>query len=316
MRRGRATCIAICTVAVMLEQAHGLTDAALEAISDLERRVVATDGGRLKLEWGVLRSPPTCDVRGLLWWEDDKLLGFLGIYGFGWPTLELAGMVDPERRRRGIGRALLANALEVGRSRDCDRLLLVVPRVSLAGREFAARLGATHEHSEHALTLSRRPADAPTDPALTLRQATPADLPTLSALFLDGFGEAQLDGSGALVDQQSRTMMVDRSGETIGTLRVTNDGCLARVYGFVVASAWRGRGVGREALERVCRELFDAGADSVGLEVEVANDRALSLYTSIGFEPVATEDYYALPLGAAAGPSSAPASITDSSRPR
>ena len=33
----------------------------------------------------------------------------------------------------------------------------------------------------------------------------------------------------------------------------------------------------------------------VHLEVATDNDRALSLYTSLGFRPVITEDYYALP---------------------
>jgi ribosomal protein S18 acetylase RimI-like enzyme len=302
----------MCTVAVMLERAHGLTDAVLEAIADLERRVLATDGGRLKLEWATLRSHPANDVRALLWWEDDRLLGFLGIYSFGWPKLELAGMVDPERRRRGIGRALWETALPICRARGCDQLLLVVPRVSLAGREFAASLSATHEHSEHALTLSQRPADAPADPTLSLREATTADLPTLSRLFLDGFGDVHLDGSRPLVDDRTHTLMIDRGDETIGTLAVTRDGDRGRVYGFVVASEWRGRGIGRQALQRACRELFDAGMDGVELEVEVANDHALGLYTSVGFEPTATEDYYELPL--ALPPEQA--SITGSSRPR
>jgi hypothetical protein len=35
-------------------------------------------------------------VRALLWREHDTLLGFLGIYGSGWPALELTGMVDPQ----------------------------------------------------------------------------------------------------------------------------------------------------------------------------------------------------------------------------
>jgi ribosomal protein S18 acetylase RimI-like enzyme len=286
----------MCTVAVMLEQAHGLTDAALEAIADLERRVLATDGGRLKLEWATLRTPPKDDVRALLWSEHDRLLGFLGIYSFGWPTLELTGMVDPQQRRRGIGRSLVEAALPLCRARGCERLLLVVPRVSLPGRELAASLGATHDHSEHALTLSKRPADGAGDPALHLREATTADVPTLSRLFLDGFGQAHAGGDRPLVDRRTTTLMIDRGDETIGTLAVTRDGACGRVYGFVVASEWRGRGVGREALQRACREQFDAGMDKVELEVEVANDRALGLYTSVGFEPVATEDYYELPV--------------------
>jgi len=34
---------------------------------------------------------------------------------------------------------------------------------------------------------------------------------------------------------------------------------------------------------------------TVHLEVATDNDRALNLYTSLGFQPVITEDYYALP---------------------
>jgi hypothetical protein len=34
----------------MIEPAHGLTDQALEAIAGLERRLLAADGGRLKLD--------------------------------------------------------------------------------------------------------------------------------------------------------------------------------------------------------------------------------------------------------------------------
>jgi len=38
------------------------------------------------------------------------------------------------------------------------------------------------------------------------------------------------------------------------------------------------------------------GAQRIGLEVAVNNDRALGLYTSIGFTQATTEDYYALPI--------------------
>jgi ribosomal protein S18 acetylase RimI-like enzyme len=34
----------------------------------------------------------------------------------------------------------------------------------------------------------------------------------------------------------------------------------------------------------------------IGLEVAVENDHALGLYTSAGFTPVTTENYYALSL--------------------
>ena len=48
-------------------------------------------------------------------------------------------------------------------------------------------------------------------------------------------------------------------------------------------------------LRRACQQLRDEGARRIGLEVAVDNERALGLYTSIGFTAVTTEDYYAIP---------------------
>ena len=62
----------------MLEQAAGLTSRVLQAIAELERRVVDADGVRLKLEWGRLRGRTGDWVEDLLWWEDDRLLGSSG----------------------------------------------------------------------------------------------------------------------------------------------------------------------------------------------------------------------------------------------
>ena len=53
---------------------------------------------------------------------------------------------------------------------------------------------------------------------------------------------------------------------------------------------------GGSGLRRACEQLRAEGARRIGLEVAVENDRALSLYTSVGFAPVTTEDYFALPV--------------------
>jgi hypothetical protein len=87
----------------VLEQAAGLTPGDLRAVAELERQVVKADGGRLKLEWENLRSRRGDRVEDLLWWEGERLLGFLGIYTFG-ESPELAGMVAPDVRGRGSAR--------------------------------------------------------------------------------------------------------------------------------------------------------------------------------------------------------------------
>ncbi|MGO9975880.1 MAG: GNAT family N-acetyltransferase [Solirubrobacteraceae bacterium] len=281
----------------MIELARGLRDRELSALAELESRVIAADGGRLKLEWGVLRSRSGEDVEDVLWWEGERLAGFLGLYAFGSsPTVELAGMVDPSERRRGIASALLDAALAICRKRSHRQPLLIVPRQSAAGHALANSRGGVLEHSEHALVLLGAPSDGPADDRLALREATAADAPELSRLLTDGFGRPFSDLIELLGRNSERTLMVEREGVVAGTVRLNLHIDTGGVYGFVVDPALQGRGIGRYVLRRVCRQLRADGARRVGLEVAVENDRALGLYTSLGFTQVSTEDYYELLL--------------------
>jgi len=280
----------------VLELAAGLSSRALDAIAELEQRVIEADGGRLKLEWGNLRRRRGDRVEDLLWWADDRLLGFLGIYGFeSFP--ELAGMVAPEARRRGIGSALLDAALPLCRERGDQQPLLIVPRPSVAGKRLALRRGGVLDHSEHALALFGDPTVGPNQPKIHLRPATGADLSLVVRLLEAGFGTPAPDGLADRLDSlRERTLIVELAGSPVGTLRLRRDGHGARIYGFVIDPAVQGRGIGRAALTHACQQLRADGAHRIGLEVDVENDRALTLYTSVGFTPIITEDYFALPL--------------------
>jgi len=277
----------------VLEQAAGLTSGALRAIAELERRVVEIDGGRLKLEWDNLRGRSGDRVEDLLWWEGGRLLGFLGIYGFG-ESPELAGMVAPDARRRGIGSALLDAAVPLCRERGDRQPLLVVPRESIAGKRLALSRGGTLDHSEHHLVLSGEPISGPQGPEISLRPATVADAPRVVALLERGFGWSGPDDLG---DRLERTALIELRGAVVGTLFLERDDDEeASIFGFAVEPSLQGRGIGRAALRQACERLRADGARRISLDVDVTNDRALGLYTSIGFTPVTTEDYFALPL--------------------
>jgi len=278
-----------------LHSCRGLSPDELRGIAELERSVVAADGGRLKLEWATLEARSGEQVEDLLWREGERLVGFLGLYAFG-AFLELAGMVAPDARQHGIGTALLDAALSLARDRGFQQALLIVPRGSHAGRTLAVRRGATLHHSEHAMVLSTEPSSGPTDRAVSLRRAVPADATAVSSLLAAGFGPAAVpDLTGALASEQEQTLLIEVEGTPVGTLRLTLRGDDGAIYGFVVDPAWQGRGIGRDVLRRSCRQLRTAGASRVRLEVAVGNDRALGLYRNIGFVDVTTEDYYALP---------------------
>lgn len=281
----------------MLEQAAGLSSEALEAIAELERRVIDADGGRLKLEWGTLQDRSGDRVRDLLWWEGDRLAGFLGFYGFE-SKPELAGMVAPNARRRGIGTALLDAALSLCRDRGSPQPLLIVPRPSEAGRRLALRRGGVLDHSEHALVLTGDPTGGTQSQPVRLRPATEADVPLIGSLLEQGFGWRPPDDIAERLDSpRERTAIVELDGSAVGTIRLDRDDTGGDIYGFVIEPSLRGRGIGRAALRLACEQLRAEGARRIGLEVDVENDHALGLYTSVGFTPVITEDYFGMPIG-------------------
>ncbi len=277
-----------------LEFVGALSESDLDELADLERRALSVDGGRLKLEWGTLRSAFAGDLPHALARDGDgRLVGFLGSYAFGADTVELAGCVDPAVRRRGIGAALLEAVL--GRCEGRPEVLLVVPRDSAGGAALARSRGGRLSHSEHSLVLHGPPADGPGDPGLVLRAAAAEDVKAVARLLAAGFGGSADELTERAAKRLPTTLIATRAGVAIAVLRAELDGQEGGVYGFTVDPALRGRGIGRDVLRRTCRLLLDRGAERIGLEVATDNDAALGLYLSLGFTPVTVEDYWSVP---------------------
>lgn len=188
-------------------------------------------------------------------------------------------------------------ALSLCRERGDPPPLLIVPRPSEAGKRLALHRGGVLGHSEHALLLSGKATSEPHEQPVRLRPATAADLPLITRLIELAFGRAAPSGLADRLDSpRERTAIVELGGSAVGTLRLRRDVRGAAVHGFVIDPSLRGRGIGRAALRHACEQLRAEGAQQIGLEVDVENDRALALYTSVGFTPIITEDYFALPV--------------------
>ncbi len=115
----------------------------------------------------------------------------------------------------------------------------------------------------------------------------------MSRLLEAGFGHPAPQLAEQLGSGQERTLLVELSDSPVGTLRLTRRVTNAGVSGFVVDAAWRGRGIGRDVLRRVC--LSSARRAHSGSDWKWPWTTT-GLYTSIGFTEVTTEHYYALPV--------------------
>lgn len=189
---------------------------------------------------------------------------------------------------------LLDEAIELCRGRGHPKILLVVPRTSPGGRAVAEKRHGFLDHSEHALDLEGAAVDGPSDSSLILRPVTSEDISDEARILAEAFGDSR--GPMALDAPDESRLVGERDGRVIATLRVHRSPERWDIYGLAVDPQHRGIGIGRDLLRRVCRQAHGAGVTRLHLEVEINNDRALGLYTSLGFTQTSTEDYFEIPM--------------------
>lgn len=214
-------------------------------------------------------------------------------------------VVVPEFRRRGVGRRLVAAARSIAAAQGRDELRLWVPH-RVGPEAFAIACGLRYTSS---LWRMRLPADAvgavsaPVFPiGVRVRSLEPGvDDAAFTALvnraFLDHPSTFHLSEDqvrrvhGAPGFDPATILLVEdaANGEMVGFCRVvryTSDAGRpeGEVRALGVDRPWRGRGLGRAVTAWGVAELRRRGAESVVLAVEGANERALRLYTGLGFQ--------------------------------
>jgi len=277
--------------------AHDLDPDERRALAALLAIFAARDG----VEPAVHTASPPADAsldaaHFLLAWIDGQLVGVASLVGY--QEMEVTGVVHPDYRRRGIGRALVAaTRAEIAR-RGLESWLLVCDAALPSGLAFAAAMGGTNDFSEHRLRLdpARLPAPAPTS-AIGVRLATPADTDDLAAIISAAFGDPVEEVRGWVGNDferpDRRWFLASLAQAPIGTLRVRADEDEGiYVTGFGIAPAYQNQGLGRQFLLTILAQLRAEGHGTILIEVETNNAPANALYRAVGFEPIRTFAYY------------------------
>ncbi|WP_026693839.1 GNAT family N-acetyltransferase [Peribacillus kribbensis] len=265
----------------------------LHEIRELQDQCEKADGIQLKLNWGTLEKKEESELQDCSHFEDGRLIGFAGVYDFG-NKVEICGMVHPDYRRKGICTGLYQKAMKMAGASRGREILLNAPENSLTAKEFLKNI--PFEFSVSEFQMKWQEAQLEEEEGVELRLRTERDTSLEIELDHRCFGlkreEAASFNKSAVREDRQKALIVEQDGTPVGKMRVScENGSDSWIYGFAVLPEFQGRGIGRKALKKIVLEEKRLGHD-IYLEVEARNENALKLYTSTGFQPFYTQDYY------------------------
>lgn len=241
--------------------------------------------------------------------EGDAVIGFVS------PEVKIV-VVDPEHRRRGIGRQLVEAGVEIEVARGRSQLLMGVAPDDEAGKAFLSATGFAFHSTLWDLGLpADRAVEAPAWPPELLvrtfdRTRDPAPWVSLfNAAFADHATPLQVDLASVLALNDDPTIVDDdlavledrSSGALIGFCATQPEreagvvGPRAEIWTVGVHPDYQGHGLGRQLLRWGIARLRGLGATEIVLSVNGRNEGALGLYLSEGFERRRTRDRWARP---------------------
>ncbi|GGO03975.1 GNAT family N-acetyltransferase [Saccharibacillus kuerlensis] len=281
-----------------------LNEQQIQEIETLQRICEQADHISLKLNGDMLKMDTRQEGMDYFHYENENLVGFLGLYGFG-GQFEVCGMVHPDCRRQGIFTKLWNEALSSGRLDSTPTILLNAPKASLTAPEWLKKVRCRYAFSEHEMAwhadVAVKKAAADHSHALPLvshRAYKPLDRNAVLHLCADGF-DMSAEDMDDMLNEESRSVNRSRSmilldDQTVGTFVMDYDiPDQAWIFGLVIDASFRGRGIGRNILNKIISRENDRGRRPY-ISVETQNENALYLYESCGFRSYAVQDYYEL----------------------
>ncbi len=265
----------------------------LQQIKELKSVCEKEGGFELKLNEDMLETRDENSKEDFFHYEDGRLVGFLGCYGFG-NKVEMTGMVHPDYRRKGIFTKLFAEAVAEVKLQETTTILLNAPSSSKNAKEFLKNIPCTFEMAEYQMKWEA--GELSDDPAVIIRPST-SDEDFESEIQLEvacfGFTEQEAQSFNQRIKELNSEDMfiIEAKDRTAGKIRVSETNGEAWIYGFAVFPELQGKGIGRKALSKVVRMKTEKGLP-VFLEVEARNAHALKLYESCGFRSYHSQDYY------------------------
>jgi len=271
-------------------------------VKELEKLCLEMDNSALKLEIDYklsrkkVKNKNLNNINEFMYYDDNELIGYIGICEFGGNALEVNGMVHPMHRRNGIFKKLFSLVKDEWYKRESKKMLLLCDNNSVSGTEFIKYTSANYEHSEYEMFLNHDFKECFHVKNVVLRKATKEDAREIawqnSIYFNIQFKEEDVLSAEEDESDSSYSYMAEVDNKIIGKVRLEISHGVGAIYGLGVLPEHRSMGYGREILMGAIEKLKESNVKEIMLQVVTKNRNALNLYKSCGFEEASTMNYY------------------------
>lgn len=233
-----------------------------------------------------------------LYYEKEQLLGFLSVYFFYDDAVEIAVLIHPEARRKGIAKQLLRHILPLIQEHNYTKVIFSSP-THLNDRWLSAQ-GFSYRHSEY--YMERHNLTPLLDPKkqLTFRTATKQDIPQLCSLdeacFHKTREELEPRFQHILSDRDYQIILAFKQNQLIGKAHLRWQKHGATFSDIAVFPEKQGHGLGTALITHCINYALSEGKPNLNLDVETHNQKALNLYTRLGFLTQNACDYWIIDI--------------------
>jgi len=223
------------------------------------------------------------DVVGIV-----SAIDMIGIHSYEW-----SGLVHPEFRRQGLGQALLSELQRNLEVRGAESELAMNVKTSEAGAAFLGQTGYEWNFSEATLKSMIQAVEESPDVQVVPYTTERVEL---TQLLMNAFGDTEDEVQTLLefnaTSPSRHVYIAKKHGEVVGTVTAVEEGKSLWVTALATNPLHQGQGIGSVLLGFVQAEGERRTCESIMLDVEIDNDKALSVYEKAGFKPILQIDYY------------------------
>lgn len=283
----------------MITPTYHLTQRQLNQIKQLMTICKRVDGSTPNI-YPHLLSQRRALPASLLFYKNEQLIGFLGAFFFYDDACEIALMVLPVHRGRGVGKQLLRHILPLIKSQHLTRLIFSSP--GQKSTPWFESHGFTYMHTEyHMLRTEKASVDSSLFAHLDIRKVTPEMISALCALDQACFPKEHNDNPThfqSLLDNQKEYQLfaVYKDNEIVGKAHLRWTARSVTFSDIAIFPTMQGKGLGSALLGYCINYSLQQGKSRLLLDVEAKNEIALKIYTNFGFAVQNTTNYWSIPL--------------------